>query len=761
MGVVSNDSIADDVGVPSYLTRFVGRTGELRELVGLILAGRRLITICGVGGIGKTRLAIELARRCASRFPDGTSFVALTSVTHRDDLGRTMAGALLPNLRIGRDPIKSVTDQIAGRPLLLLLDNCEQVASACGDAAVRLLARCPALVVIATSRIPLAAADEQVYAVPPLSHSVGNTTGDALDLFLDRAALGAPGWSVSPDTKAAIADICVRLDGLPLAIELAASWIRVLSPQDLLSEISTQPPGLSALGQPVAARHRSMQAVLASTWRWLAPTERDGLAALSVFSGTFGRDAAEDVAGASLASLATLCERSLLRRVPDHAGLSRYHVHELIRAFGRERLQEAGRLAAVEQRHYDHFARMVDAAVTAWDTTEETAVLQRMRIDHDNIESALERAIARGATTDALRLVGGLFAYWIYSLPLEDRRPVIERTLSLPSDETADPAIRARALNVAGYAWITIDRDKSIGLFAEGLGEYRRAVDPIGEAWTLRGLGYAHLIWGEVAVADRLARESLAMCRAANDPAGVAWSLHDLGECAFARGELSEAKTALVGGIAVFCELGVGFAEYRSRIMLADVHRLQRDWPAALAEYRRVLAVERTTGFSTRAGELLEGVAAVAAAIGRPDLAARLFGALASWYHQFGRRHFRYRNDDYEQSYRTARRQLSGPEWAREHEAGERMTAEQATLEVEGVILELIDIAEASGGSNLTRREREVLRLVADGLTNADIASRLVVSPRTVHAHLRSVYSKLGVSTRTAAVAKAHELSIT
>jgi DNA-binding CsgD family transcriptional regulator len=195
--------------------------------------------------------------------------------------------------------------------------------------------------------------------------------------------------------------------------------------------------------------------------------------------------------------------------------------------------------------------------------------------------------------------------------------------------------------------------------------------------------------------------------------------------------------------------------------MLADVHRLQRDWPAALAEYRRVLAVERTTGFSTRAGELLEGVAAVAAAIGRPDLAARLFGALASWYHQFGRRHFRYRNDDYEQSYRTARRQLSGPEWAREHEAGERMTAEQATLEVEGVILELIDIAEASGGSNLTRREREVLRLVADGLTNADIASRLVVSPRTVHAHLRSVYSKLGVSTRTAAVAKAHELSIT
>jgi predicted ATPase len=114
--------------------------------------------------------------------------------------------------------------------LLLLLDNCEQVASACGDAAVRLLARCPALVVIATSRIPLAAANEEVYAVPPLSHSVGNTTGDALDLFLDRAAIGAPGWSVSPDTKAAIADICVRLDGLPLAIELAASWIRVLSP---------------------------------------------------------------------------------------------------------------------------------------------------------------------------------------------------------------------------------------------------------------------------------------------------------------------------------------------------------------------------------------------------------------------------------------------------------------------------------------------------------------------------------------------------
>ena len=443
--------------LPTYLTRFVGRNDELHEVAALLTA-HRLVTICGTGGLGKTRLAVEVAGRCVERFPDGLLWVSLVGVDDEAAVERAIGAAALRHATSGVDPIASAATVIGGRRMLIVLDNCEQVATACAAAALRLLASCPSLRFVSTSRIPLQVPVEQVYAIPPLgAESQGLRTGDAVALFLDRAALGAPGWEAAASVDT-IEQICERLEGLPLAIELAASWVRVLSPTDLLVEITSGLEALSDVGEVVEARHRSMQAVLAATWTWLGATERDVLARLSVFVGGFGRGAAEDVADATLGILATLSERALIRRAPDVNGATRYQVHELVRVFAEQRLREQQEWAETVLRHYAYAAALVQSAQESWDTEDEPRALAGIAADSGNIEAAVTRAIDRRAATDALRLAGGLFAYWIYTAPLEARRQMLELALSLPADAAEDPAIRARALNVAGYAWLYRDR---------------------------------------------------------------------------------------------------------------------------------------------------------------------------------------------------------------------------------------------------------------------------------------------------------------
>jgi predicted ATPase/DNA-binding CsgD family transcriptional regulator len=746
---------------PAYLTRFVGRSSELKQLIDRLERGRRLITICGAGGLGKTRLAIEFMHRSIQKFPDGTAWVALAAATDPATMGRAMSAAVLRHPSTGPDPIGSVVAAIGRGRSVIVLDNCEQVAGPCGDAVTRMLAACPSLVIVVTSRLALHVPGEEVYAVPPLEVWSGDRgRGDALALFVDRASMGAPGWSVSSATDAVVAEICERLEGLPLAIELAASWIRVLSPRDLLTEITTGVEMLSAVGEVVADRHRSMQAVLDSTWNWLSDKERDVLARLSVFVDGFSRDAAEAVAGATLGALATLSERSLIRRVPHPSGITRYHVHELIRAFAEDQLRAQNRWDEVEHQHYLYFQSIVHTAQVAWDTADEPQALARIRIDQDNVEVALTRAVDRGAASDALQLVGGLFTYWIYSAPLEGRRRLLDQALDLPRDDAEDPTTRARALNVAGYAWMSIDRQRALELFAKAVPLYRRADDRVGEAWSLRGLGYVHLIWNEIEAADLLNEQSLLICREVGDRVGLAWCLYDLAESAFARRDLETAEPLLTEGLANFSDLGIDFAVYRTLVLLADVQRLRREWLQALSHYRRALEVQHARGFAARGAEILEGLAALATEIARPDLAARLLGAAAAWRRAIGITRFRYNQADYEQSYALARRELSSADWMRQFERGERLTIEETQLDAEKIILDLTEWCRSSLDARLTKREVEVLQLLAEGLSNPEIAARLVLSRRTVDAHLRSIFDKLGVSTRTAAALRAHELAI-
>ena len=622
-----------------------------------------------------------------------------------------------------------------------------------------LLGDCPSLRVMTTSRIPLQVPAEQVYAILPLGGlSEGRSQGDAVALFLDRAALGAPGWEAASSVDE-IAQICARLEGLPLAIELAASWVRVLSPADLLVEISRGPGALSEAGDVVEVRHRSMQAVLDSTWTWLPAPDRDVLARLSVFVDGFSRDAAQKVAGATLGTLATLSERALIRRAPDASGTTRYHVHEVVRVFAVQRLREQRAWEETELRHYAYAADLVRSAQLVWDTADEPAALAVIAADSGNIEAAVTRAIARRAATDALRLAGGLFGYWIYTAPLEARRQMLEEALAIPADAAEDPAVRARALNVAGYAWLYRDRQVAAQRFTRALTLYRQAGDLAGEAWTLRGLGYVHLVGNEPDTSDRLNEESLRICRAVGDRTGVAWSLFDGAESAVARRQLDRALPRLLEAERAFADLGIDYARYRTLILLGDVHRLERDWLPALQRYRQALDLQRRRHFTTRGAEIMEGLGALATEVGRVDLTARLHGSAATWRRALGSARLGYNTTDFDATHAEAQRRLPSAQWLPLFDSGQRLTVEETEVDTDTIARDLT-VWCASPVAHLTRRELDVLRLVSEGLSNPEIASALVVSPRTVHAHVRSIFEKLGVSSRTAAALRARELGI-
>lgn len=783
-----------DSGLPAYLTRFIGREQEIasvRRLLGgdshttdvSVLDGsprERLVTLCGVGGSGKTRMALEVARSFAQTgndsdpsFPHGVRLVELAPVTDGAQLPQVVAAAFRLREAAGVNPLAALVKELKDQRLLFLIDNCEHLAAACRQLIEVLLPACPGLVILTTSRTPLELDEETIFAVPPLQ-TVEPDSGRSKDdpvqceaarLFLDRAAMVAPAYTSTSSTAVTIDQICQRLDGLPLAIELAASWMRVLNARDLLAEIDRSINFLSSSAPTLAERHRSMRAVLDSSWQRLAPQDQQVFSALAVFAGSFSREAAEVVAGASLSSLSALAEKSLIQRLPDSETETRYHIHELVRQYALERLQESDNAEAEKARrqHLNYYLSLVERAEEAWDSAVEAQWLNRLRTDQPNVNAALFWALDRQQTEHALRLSAGLFAFWIYTSPLALVNAFLERALSLPWDSGSPAVVRARAkaLNVAGYAAVNAkDFARAHSRFEEGLMLYRQLADDRSVAWALRGRSFAHRMSGDGAASQSDDERSLTICRATGDLRGEAWSVHDLGEIAFAKGDLDRAEQLLEEGLERFEEHGVAFGAYRALVMLGAVHRRRSAWLGAISRYQEGLARQRQMHFVAAGADICEGLAMIAAAMRRPAMAARLFGAGHVWRQTFGFGMHFFHKEDHERIMTAVRGQLGSAAWSENFDAGRQLTSEQAMDEAHRCGQELASVARTRDVAGLTERELEVLRALALGLSSPEIADRLVVSPRTVHAHLRSIFDKLDVSTRTAAAHEAARLNL-
>jgi non-specific serine/threonine protein kinase len=573
---------------------------------------------------------------------------------------------------------------------------------------------------------------------------------DATALFLDRTTLVAGGYALTEHNAKTLGEICDVLHGLPLAIELAASWIPVLSPRDLLDHLRQAHTGLASDTALVEERHRSLAVILDTSWRWLSASERTVLSALAIFVGGFTREAAAAVAGASLGELAALAERSLIQRLPDAQGGSRYQVHELVRNYALRQVEDDGPLRA---RHFAYFLQLVERLETSWNTPVEPLWSNPVGADLANIDAATVWALDVGDAEGALRMAVGLDAFWIFSLPSAVVRTArLEAALALPWSPSSVVGIRAKAqaYHVLGLRKFPTDPDAAKDLMLRGLVLFQEIGDDAGVAACIRDHGAASIHSGDPETGRRDAAESLLRCLACGDAQGAAWCYSVLGAAAFSLNEYTEASSDFLECANQFESLGSPFGECHARVDLALALRHEGNLPGALNCYRSALRSQRDYRFTTESADILDGLAAIAAAVSHFDLAARLCGTASGWRETYQQESWSPMPNDFHKSAASVRRRLGERAWFEAYEAGRKLNSEQAMRLAEEAVSALEgELQRRSSG--LTSREIDVLQLVADGLSNAEIAERLVLSERTVHAHLRSIFDKLGVNSRTAA----------
>ncbi len=738
--------------LPTYLTRFIGRDAENTELSEL-LRPPGVVTICGVGGAGKTRLAVEVARRVGAEENLRLVWVPLASTLDSGGVGSAIAHGLG---LAGLANLDQLGAALAAGRVLLVLDNCEHVAQGCRDLLARLLPQCGDLRVLTTTRAPLGIAVEQIYGLPPLGGTVVDDGGatDAVALFVDRAAGVAAGYALTELNRPVLAAICRTLHGSPLAIELAASWIRVLSPRDLLASLTQAHATVGSVAAPfVEERHCSIQAVLDSSWQWLGSSDRAVIEALGVFVGGFTKDAAEAVAGADLATLSRLSQLALIQRLPDPYGGSRYQVHELVRAYALDRLADH---PAARSRHLAYFVGLVETTGAFRNTPFAPTWSDPIAGDLANVDAALVWALNCGDAESAQRLAVGLDHFWLFCLhSYEHRVGRLEAALALPGDPASDRATHARAqalLNLGLRDFVT-DPARSRSRFGEAGRLFEQVGDAAGVAACIRGRGNARLLQGDNQGCRRDCFDSLARCRTCGDEQGVAWSLESIGAAFLLGGDLAGATVPLSQAAALFAAMDNPVGACYSEIELALSYQLSGKLLESADACRRALDHQRQNRLLATSADLLEAVARLCVELSRWTGAAQLYGAAASWHTEYDTVSWFPLVSRFSRA-ADVRRHLGESAWVDAYESGRRLAPARALdVAADELIVLRSDLRAVPAG--LSTREIEVLQLVAAGCSDVDIAHQLVLSPRTIHAHLRSIYRKLEVGSRTAAVAAA------
>ena len=558
--------------LPHRTTRFVGRRGQIAEIQAL-LGTTRLLTLTGPGGIGKTRLSIEIGSTVLVDYPGGVWLVRLAPVASDERVADAILSALGQGEEPGLSVLESLERGIGDRELLLLLDNCEHVVAACAEAADRLLRACPNLRVLATSREPLAVAGETIWAVPPLAVPAEGPTptreemaeSEAVALFLDRAAAARPGYALDERTVEPLARLVRALDGIPLAIELAAARVRALTVEQIVERLDGLFDLLRGGSRTAMPHHQTLEAAIDWSHRMLSDGERALFRRLSVFAGGWSLEAAEAVCPDGevewrdvLDLLVRLVDRSLVV-VAERGGVARYRLLEPIRRYAAQRLAEAGEASAVRAAHRAWFLRLAEEAHGELHGARQTEWLSRLDADRSNLAAALEWPAPAGDAADTAEsapLCLALSRFWAFRGYWSEARRHLERLLAAPGDALGD-ADRARALYWLGH-FLRLQGALREALEAAGrsLALRRRLDDATEVSRSLHLVADVRLRLGDVDGAIASARECLALARETGSPTDVGAAANLLGQIGLHAGDYEEARAQFEAALEVFRETG-------------------------------------------------------------------------------------------------------------------------------------------------------------------------------------------------------------
>ena len=796
--------------LPAELSSFVGREQELAELVGR-LGGARLLTITGSGGVGKTRLALRLAGEILEVFPDGVWLMELAALADPTLLAKVVASVIGVREQPGRPALASLADGIGARHLLLILDNCEHLVQACAELVDFLLRKCPGMRVLATSREPLAVAGESAWVLSPLAApSLSDGPGEhlnrfeAVQLFVERAEAVAPSFAESPDILRSVGELCRLLDGVPLAIELAAALVPTLTVNEIVARLDHRFDLLTFGRRAAPQRHQTLRATIDWSYKLLSETEQTLLMHASVFAGSWTAEALEAVCDGArsqgecdgrlrlgvLEPLGRLVSKSMVLRSGSDTGESRYRMLETIRAFAHEQLVETGEEDIVRRRHAEYFL----GAAEEWGEAaargpDRTLWLDRFEEELANFRAALSWTLEHASNEETrLRWVIGMSPFWymrdyyaeghawqvaLGALPGEARptrswaralvctgilacHGQIDFALATACCEAALTIARAvgdtlsviRALSNLGASLAAVgDYEHGVAALKEAVSISRQAGDRVREAMTLNALGGAECARADWSAGRAATQAALDIANELGDTWTQSGCYRRLGDDARAFGDMTTARKWYEASLA--CAVQGGHRTARANALFGLAHTLlacnESERAAPLIDEGLTLA--RQFGLRDAIAAGLEALGDLSAYQGQQERAMQLVGAAAALRADSGGHLSPGAGWLLDPSLRRAQRALGQAEAAAAFDQGRAMPLETAFA-----LARAAGAAAASEVSseqlNLTRREREVASLIGNGLTNRQIAEQLVITQRTVAAHIEHILEKLQFRSR-------------
>jgi predicted ATPase/DNA-binding SARP family transcriptional activator len=613
---IEDTALTRSIELPIATTKLIGRETELADLTDLLSdPAQRLITIVGPGGIGKTRLALAALTANAPIFEDGAAFVSLAALASADLLPATILSALGVTREKHTDPEQQLMAYLRPRELLLVLDNVEHLLTGV-ELLIRLIQQAPRLTLLITSRERLALQVEQVFEVGGLDYPLAESAPDmaryqAVQLFVERAQRVQRKFHLAADNAAAIARICRLVEGLPLAIELAAATVTAQSCDAIAAEIAGSLRALSTRLRDVPERHRSLWAVFEHSWQLLTSDERAAFRGLAVFRGGFQIEAAQYVAAATPALLAALIDKSLVQREGD----GRYDLHELLLQYGREKLIEAGEIDRAQERQLAWFVQLAAEAEAQLLGQEQARWLRQLEVENDNLRTALQWALEHQQIESAARLGAALQRFWHLRGHYAEGRQWLERVLTHGAGLST--AVRAELIDGAcRLARAQADLPRAAALAQQALALQRELGNKPGVAMALNSLSLIVRDQGDLEQASRLLEESLTLWRESGDQRGISRGLNSLGIIARRRGDYQRARALFEESLAIRQKLRDPHDIADSLQNLGNVARHQNDLAQAHAFYEQSLTLYREIG----------DVASVANALNSLGIVARLQG---------------------------------------------------------------------------------------------------------------------------------------